>query len=146
MVSRINELIRLGQFENSRFYEEKFEDGELGLKMHEKIDAFEQFVFKGKPREAGIKLWKAGLVDDARAQFEISGDKSLIEFMDNLGGKKAESLDANIVTVFTEFDDNKDAQRLIVEVLKQDIEAMNKKHMIIKDEITQFKEKFYGKQ
>ena len=34
----------------------------------EKIDAYEKFVFKGKPREAGIKLWKAGLLDEAKKQ------------------------------------------------------------------------------
>ncbi len=145
LVLRVNELIKLGQFENARFYISRFEDSNLSYQMHEKIDAYEQFVFKGKNREAGIKLWKAGLLQEAKMQFEISGDSALIDFMNNLDSKNASNLDASIVKVFTEFEENKEAQKLIIEVLNQDINSLNQKHLEIKSELKQFKEKRYGK-
>ncbi|MBO5344993.1 MAG: DEAD/DEAH box helicase, partial [Clostridia bacterium] len=66
---RINEFIKLGQWDNARFYAEKFEDDTLRVQQLVKIDAFENLVFKGQNREAGIKLWRAGLTADAKKQF-----------------------------------------------------------------------------
>lgn len=145
ILSRIEEFIRLGQFDNARFYAEKFESGLDCERQLAKIDAFEKYVFKGKNKEAGIALWRAGLPEDAKEQFAISGDKNLMEFIDKLQGKNVENLDADIVKFFVDFDENDDAQKLILDVVKQDLETMRNKHKNIKNKLKEFKEKYNGK-
>ena len=142
---RINEFIKLGQWDNARFYAEKFEDDTLRVQQLAKIDAFENLVFKGKNREAGIKLWRAGLTADAKKQFAISGDTKLIEFLDQLEGRASASLDADIVRFFVDFDDNDEAQKLILEVVNQDLENMRLRHRQTKQKLKEFKEKYNGK-
>lgn len=142
---RINEFIKLGQFENARFYANKFESGLEMTKQLAKIDAFEKFVFKGKNKEAGIALWKAGLSNEAKEQFTISGDTNLIDFIDKLQGRDAENLNADIVRFFVDFDENDDAQKLILDVIKQDLEEIREKHRWTKNKLKEFKEKKNGK-
>ena len=143
--ARIDEFIKLGQFENARFYAGKFESGVDADRQLAKIDAFERFVFKGKNKEAGIALWKAGLPEEAKLQFAISGDNNLIDFIDRLQGKNAENLDADIVRFFVDFDENDDAQKLILDVIKQDLEKIQAKHKTIINKLKTFKEKYNGK-
>ena len=134
---RIKEFIKLGQFDNARFYADKFEDDVVRYQQNEKIDAFEQFVFKGKNKDAGIKLWKAGLTAEAKEQFAISGDNKLVEFLENLEGKNKATLDAEIVKFYVDFDDNDEAQKLIVDIVKADLEQMRENHRIIKEKLKQ---------
>lgn len=134
---RIKEFIKLGQFDNARFYADKFEDDVVRYQQNEKIDAFEQFVFKGKNKDAGIKLWKAGLTQEAKEQFAISGDSKLVEFLENLEGKNKSTLDAEIVKFYVDFDDNDEAQKLIVDVVKADLEQLRENHRIIKEKLKQ---------
>lgn len=143
--NRIDEFIKLGQFDNARFYANKFESGVETVKQLAKIDAYQNFVFKGKNKQAGIMLWKAGLAAEAKEQFAISGDTKLIDFIDNLQGKNAENLDAEIVRFFVDFDDNDDAQKLILDVLSQDLEDIREKHKWTKNKLKDFKEKYNGK-
>ena len=142
---RINEFIKLGQFENARFYANKFESGIEVTRQLAKIDAFENLVFKGKNKEAGIALWRAGLSNEAKVQFSISGDTKLIDFIDRLQGKNAENLDADIVRFFVDFDENDDAQQLILEIIRQDLEEIREKHKWTRNKLKQFKEKKNGK-
>ena len=143
--SRIEEFIKLGQFDNARFFANKLESGIDVDKQLAKIDIFETFVFKGKNKDAGIALWKAGLSDDAKEQFAISGDEKLIDFIDRLQGRNAENLDADIVRFFVDFDENDDAQKLILDVIKQDLDEIKNKHKKIKNKLKEFKEKHNGK-
>ncbi|MBQ8451808.1 MAG: AAA family ATPase [Clostridia bacterium] len=141
---RVNEFIKLGQFENAEFIAGKFGDNAEQLKAISKIKAYKDFVFKGKNHEAGIALWKAGLLDEAKIQFELAGDKKLIEFLDNLNSQNSSNLDGEIAKFFTDFDDNPDAQKLIIEVLKSEIENMQKIHNEMKLKLKDFKEKKNG--
>lgn len=143
--TRIDEFIKLGQFENARFFANKFESGIEVSRQLAKIDAYESFVFKNKNKEAGIALWKAGLAQEAKEQFAISGDNNLIDFIDRLQGKNADNLDAEIVRFFVDFDENDDAQKLIIDVLKQDLEEIRNKHKNTKNKLKEFKEKYNGK-
>jgi len=145
ILNRINEFIKLGQFDNARFYADKFDDGYVRYQQNEKIDAFEQFVFKGHSRQAGIKLWKAGLISDAKEQFMISGDQKLIEFLENMESRNQESLDIDVVKFFVDFEDNKDAQNLIIDVVKQDLEKVRLESKNIKSKLKEFKERNNGK-
>ena len=139
---RIEEFIKLGQFDNARFYANKFEDDKLASQRLAKIDIYEDYIFKGKNRDAGIKLWKVGLVEEAKKQFVLSGDDKLIEFIDGLGGESKAGLDASIVKYFVDFDENDEAQQLIIEILHQDLENVRQMHRDTKQKLKQFKEKY----
>lgn len=145
ILERIQEFIKLGQFDNARFYASKFDDDEIRIQQNAKIDAFEQFVFKGKNKDAGIKLWKAGLIQEAKEQFAISGDVKLVEFLENLEGKNKSKLDAEIVKFYVDFDDNDEAQKLIVDVVKADLKELQENHRIIKEKLKEFNKKFKEK-
>ena len=54
-----------------------------------------------------------------KEQFLISGDTKLIEFVEQLQRRVSSSLDGEIVKFFVDFDENDEAQQLILEVLKQ---------------------------
>ena len=144
IMERINEFIKLGQFDNARFYANKFEDDYVSSQQLEKIDAYQKYVFKGKNKDAGIKLWRAGLVSEAKEQFAISGDDKLVEFLEQLEGRSNAYLDADIVRFFVDFDDNDEAQQLILEVVRQDLENMRKMHRDTKNKLKEFKEKYHG--
>lgn len=139
---RINEFIKLGQFENAKFYANKFADEKVVNQQIQKIDIYEKYIFKGKNKQAGILLWKAGLADEAKEQFAISGDTKLSEFIDNLQGKSAGSLDGSIVRFFVDFDENDDAQQLILEVLRQELASVREMHKQTKNKLKEFKEKY----
>ncbi len=145
ILERIAEFIKLGQFDNARFYADKFEDDEIRIQQNEKIEAFEQFGFKGRNKDAGIKLWKAGLISEAKEQFAISGDTKLVEFLENLEGKNKSKLDAEIVKFYVDFDDNDEAQKLIVDVVKADLKEMQENHRIIKEKFKELNKKFKEK-
>lgn len=145
ILERIQEFIKLGQFDNARFYASKFDDDEIRIQQNAKIDAFEQFVFKGKNKDAGIKLWKAGLIQEAKEQFAISGDVKLVEFLENLEGKNKSKLDAEIVKFYVDFDDNDEAQKLIVDVVKADLKELQENHRIIKEKLKEFNKKIKEK-
>ena len=145
ILERIAEFIKLGQFDNARFYADKFEDDEIRIQQNEKIEAFEKFVFKGRNKDAGIKLWKAGLIQEAKEQFAISGDTKLVEFLENLEGKNKSKLDAEIVKFYVDFDDNDEAQKLIVDVVKADLKQMQENHRIIKEKFKELNKKFKEK-
>ena len=138
--SRIDEFIKLGQFENAKFYAEKLENDYESKQQLQKIDIFKDYVFKGNNKQAGIKLWQAGLVYEAKKQFEISGDTKLIEFMETLENKNQGNLDAEIVKFFTDFEDNPDAQNLIIDILSQELEKMKAAHKSVKSKLKEIKE------
>ncbi len=141
ILERINEFIKLGQFDNARFYADKLDDDFESKRQFEKIDAYENYIFKGKNKQAGIKLWKAGLITEAKEQFEICGEKKLIEFLETLENKNQTNLDADIVRFFVDFEDNPDAQELILDVLRQDLEQVKENHKVIKEKLKKYKEK-----
>lgn len=145
ILERITEFIKLGQFDNARFYADKFEDDEIRIQQNEKIEAFERFVFKGRNKDAGIKLWKAGLIQEAKEQFAISGDTKLVEFLENLEGKNKSKLDAEIVKFYLDFDDNDEAQKLIIDVVKADLKKIQENHRIIKEKLKEFNKNFKEK-
>ncbi len=145
ILERIAEFIKLGQFDNAMFYANKFDDDERRIQQTEKIEAYRNFVFKGRNKDAGIKLWKAGLIQEAKEQFAISGDTKLVEFLENLEGKNKSKLDAEIVKFYVDFDDNDKAQKLIVDVVKADLKEMQENHRIIKEKLREFNKKFKEK-
>ena len=65
---------------------------------------------------------------EAKEQFMLSGDQKLIDFLDSLESKNNSTLDTDIVKFFCDFEDNEDAQKLIVETIKLDLANCKKIH------------------
>lgn len=141
---RIEEFIKLGQFDNAKFYAEKL-GGVEKYQQLEKIDAFKYFVFKNRNREAGIKLWKAGLTADAKKQFEISGDTKLIEFLTNLESRNQTNLDGEIVKFWQDFEDNDMAKNLIIQTLASELDGMRQTHREDREKLKKILEAKNGK-
>lgn len=121
MFDRIREFIKLEQFDNARFTASKIKDDTKRIDNLRTIEVYENFIHFGKYREAGIKFWEYGLLEDAKKQFTISGDTMLIELLEKCSKNKSGDLDINIVDYFEDVKDNKLAQNFIIDTIKKDI-------------------------
>jgi len=120
MFERIQEFIKLEQYDNARFTASKIKDDAKRIDSLRRIEIFENFISHGKYREAGIKFWEYGLIEDAKKQFIISNDTMLIELLDKCIENNSGDLDINIVDYFEDVKDNKLAQNFIIDTIKKD--------------------------
>lgn len=141
---RIDEFIRLGQFDNAKFYAKKL-GGVEEFQQLERIDAYKDYIFKGKNKQAGIKLWKAGLTQEAKEQFLISGDTKLIDFLESVEANSRGNLDGEVVRFWRDFEDNPDAKELIIETLKGELSQIKQTHNVTKKFLSKFKENKNGR-
>lgn len=125
-LDRISDFIKLEQYENARFAADKIVDDLVRKKQLTTIDIFEQSVSKGNYREAGIKFWQAGLLDEAKTQFTLSNDKILIDFMNAVSGQDQSSLNYQIIKYFVDMKDNDVAKNFILETIKNDLDLSKK--------------------
>ena len=123
-LDRIIEFIKLEQYDNARFSANKLTDDIERKKQLVIIDVNEKYVHSGKYREAGIKFWEAGLIEEAKQQFTLSGDKILIELIDAVSQNNQANLNYEIVKYFADVYDNKVASNFIVETIKRDVEQL----------------------
>ena len=120
MYERIQEFIKLEQFDNARFTANKIKNDSQRIDSLRRIEVFENYISHGKYREAGIKFWEYGLNEDAKKQFILSGDTMLIELLDKCTENNSGDLDINIVDYFEDVKDNKLAQNFIIDTIKKD--------------------------
>jgi len=132
---RVNEFIKLEQFENARFTASKIKDDVKRIDMLRIIEVSENLIQFGKYREAGIKFWEYGLIDEAKKQFTLSGDDILIELIDSVSKNNNKDLNIDIVNYFDDVKDNKVAQQFIIGTVKKDITSL-------KTNINEIKENF----
>ena len=107
------------------------------------IDAFEKFVSKDKNRDAGVELWKVGLLEDAKEQFRISHDEKLIDLIDACESNGS-NLEYDIVEFYDEVKDNDIAKQLILDTLKEDLNKLKQDQNTIINSIKTRRTK-YGK-
>jgi hypothetical protein len=88
-----------------------------------KADVHEQFVKPGKYREAGIRFWELGMTQDAKTQFELSGDKELLLLVEGA----SEGLNYEILRLLPAVSNNKTAVNLMSQVLAKDIAKLKEK-------------------
>ncbi len=130
---RINEFIKLEQFDNARFTASKIKDDIKRIDWLRTIEIYEEFIHIGKYREAGIKFWEYGMVDQAKKQFTISGDENLIQLVDSCSKNNNSDLNIDIVSYFEDVKDNKMAQSFIIETVKKDILKLKQSFNEIKE-------------
>lgn len=135
LLTRVEEFLKFGQADNARFTANKLEDDALRRRTLTIIDVNERFIQKGRYREAGIALWEAGILDEAKRMFTISGDTALIKLIDECVGKGEGKLDTDIVKFYPELMNNPVAKGIIIDTLKQDSKKLH-------DDFVNIKKKF----
>ena len=123
-LSRVEEFLKLEQFDNARFAADKISDDILRKNELIKIEIHQNFVHQGKYREAGIKFWESGLIEEAKKQFVLSGDDTLINLIDAVSEENQSGLNFDIVKYFFDVKDNEIATQFILETLKRDIRGI----------------------
>ncbi|MBO7156085.1 MAG: hypothetical protein J6V83_01640 [Clostridia bacterium] len=109
-----------------------------------RIEVSELYVLHGNYRDAGIRYWEAGLIEDAEQMFRLSGDHKLIDFMRACLKEDNHALDYDIVRFYTEVDGNDIAQNLIIETLRNDLKDLREKHKNLNASFKALKEKRNG--
>ncbi|MBQ3047849.1 MAG: hypothetical protein IJD48_02420, partial [Clostridia bacterium] len=132
VVERVEEFIRLEQFDNARFTANKIKDDVKRIDYIRTIEIYENFIRFGKYREAGIKFWEYGLTEQAKNQFMLSNDQILIELIDKCSQTNNNDLNIEIVKYFEDVKDNKVAQSFIIETVKKDIKKLKDSFNLIK--------------
>jgi len=133
LLTRVNEFIKLEQFENARFMANKVRDDNKRIDYLRAIEVYENLIINGKYREAGIKFWEYGLLDKAKEQFVISGDTILIELIDRCSTNSNKDLNIDIVNYFEDVKDNSVAQQFIIDTVKKDIANLKNNFNTIKN-------------
>ena len=137
---RVEEFIRLGQYDNAMIAADRIRDDVVRRESLEEVRVYSLFVNKGDYRGAGIAFWEKGMYAKAREMFSLSGDRGLIEFMDACIGKGNSALDYGIVSYFNEVTDPS-AGRLITETLNEDLEQMKKTQREVKQKLSSIRRK-----
>ena len=142
ILERIEEFIKREQYDNARVLLDRLDQEDARLQSA-KIDIFEKFVSKDDNRQAGVELWKVGLLDDAKEQFRISHDEKLIDLIDACESNGS-NLEYDIVEFYDEVKGNDIAKQLILDTLKEDLDKLTKDQNTIINSIKTRRTK-YGK-
>lgn len=130
---RVAEFIKLEQFDNARFMAGKINDDSARIDAMRTIEISEKYIHSGKYREAGIKFWEYGMLDEAKKQFTISNDTILIELIDKCSSGSSRDLNIDIIEYYDAVKDNAIARDFIVETVKKDISSLKSSFGKIKD-------------
>ena len=122
ILQRIEEFIKHEQYDNARFLLEKL-DAEDARLQEGKINIYEKFVRRNQNRQAGVELWKIGLLEDAKSQFRISNDDRLIDLIDACENNGS-TLEYDIVEFYPQVKDNDIARQLILDTLSDDLKTI----------------------
>ena len=144
-LERVEEFIKLGQYDNARFTVEKITDDLIRKQELIKIEINENYVHHGKYREAGIKFWEEGMLDEAKKQFTLSGDTILIDLIDALSQNNQSNLNYDIIRYYTDLKDNEIARKFVLETIKRDLKNLQAEQKELHDKIKKLKENKNGK-
>lgn len=137
ILSRVQEFIKLEQFDNARFIANKISDDVLNHQIQIEINVNEQFIQYGNYKQAGIVFWQNGMLNQAKNQFILSGDTELVDLINILNGQENSKLDINIVKYLPDLMDNKIAKDFILSEVIDDIN-------LLKQSFNQIKQNFKG--
>lgn len=144
-LKRVAEFLKLEQFENARFAADKITDDIKRKNEFIKIDIYQNYVHQGKYREAGIKFWEEGLIDEAKKQFMLSGDTTLINLIDAVSENNESSLNYDIIKYFFDVRDNDVATQFILETIKRDLRTMQASNKDLHEKLKKIRGQKNGK-
>ena len=136
LLDRVSVFLNLGQYENARFTANKLNDDGIRRRELARVDIYEKHVKVGDYRKAGLELWAKGLLEESRKMFVMSGDEELFRLLEE--SESGNGLGGDIVRFFGDLEDNAHAQRLIIDVLKEEANT-------IKEDIQSVRKTLKGK-
>lgn len=145
LYERVQEFMRLEQFENARFVANKIGDDKVRIYHLNKIDVYENYISIGRYRDAGIRFWELNMIPEAKEQFTLSGDKSLIELIDACLVNSDSGLNIDIVQYYEDVKNNSLAKNFILETIQKDIAKLKSSFKEINENFKHKKEKKHGK-
>ena len=84
------------------------------------------------------------MIDEAKQQFKLSGDETLIELIDACTQNSTQNLNIDIVKYFVDVKDNKIARSFIADTVKRDVENLKKSFSETNKKFKSLKEKKNG--
>jgi len=141
LLDRVNQFIKLEQYDNARFTAEKLGDGKLRHDQLAIVDAYDKYVKHGNYRQAGVDLWQNGVLSEAKKMFELSGDTQLIDLMDMCLGGEESSLNYEIADFYPDLEGNDVAKKLIIDTIKKDLQSLRTKNKETAEILKRKKEK-----
>ena len=144
LLERIEQFIKLGQYDNARFNSGKLIDGDDKKEALERIEIHEEFISHGKYREAGIKYWEYGRTEEAKRMFELSGDNVLIDLIDACAEGDEKGLTADIIKYYPEVCANEVARNIILATLERDLLQFKEAQKTLNAKFKKAKEKKNG--
>lgn len=133
ILERVQEFIKLGQFENAVWTANKIKDDVVRLRELSRIDISEKYIFQGRHRDAGVKFWELNMLNDAKKQFIISGDEALSQLLDACRGKDEGRLNIDIVNYYDDVKENEVAKEFILQTIENDRESLRQQMKEIKE-------------
>ncbi|MBO7219350.1 MAG: AAA family ATPase [Clostridia bacterium] len=133
MIDRVNEFIKLEQFDNAYFAANKISDGKLKQQCIDKITIYKDYVFKGEHRVAGIKFWEKGLILEAKQEFVLSKDETLIDLMDASVTTDNKKLSLDILDYYLDIVGSDIAKNMTLNLLREDINTLHEQNKFIKN-------------
>ena len=122
-LERIKSFISLGQYDNARFTAQKILSAEERGAELNRIEVNERFISKGQYRDAGLEYLRLAMYEDAKRQFTLSGDEELVKLAEHCSGT-AGALGLEVLSAFTEAGNNEAVRKVIVGLVKDDLERM----------------------
>ena len=144
LLERIEQFIKLGQYDNARFNSGKLIDGDDKKDALERIEIHEEFISHGKYREAGIRYWEYGRTSDAKRMFELSGDKVLIDLIEACSYGDEQGLSADIIKYYPDVCNNEVARDMIISTVKRDLIQLKDAQKALNAKFKKAKEKKNG--
>ena len=144
-IARVNEFLKLEQFDNAKFNAEKITDDLIRANQILKVDIYKNFVHFGKYREAGIRFWENGMIEEAKKQFILSGDTALIDLITAVSEKNQTNLNFDIIKYFNDVKENDIARQFILETITKDITNLKENQKRINENFKKMRGNKYGK-
>lgn len=140
-IERVNEFIRLEQYDNAYFAASKIDDGVLRQRCIDKIEIYRDYVYKGEHRLAGIKFWQKGLILEAKQEFVLSKDETLIDLIDASVTNDNKNLSLDILDYYLDIVDNATAKSMTLGLLAEEIDTLHKQNADIKAKFSAIRRK-----
>ncbi len=144
IIRRINEFVKLGQFDNARFAANKLLDDIERTYHLNIIEIYERHILHGEYRQAGIEFWEKNMLEEAKKQFQLSKDQTLIDLIDACNDHTYKGLNIDILQFYTDVQTNKVARQMILKTAENDLASLKIQNKEIKNKLNPRKERKHG--
>lgn len=119
LLRRIEQFIRLGQYDNADQTADRLEDAD---KQKARIRAYRQHWSVGDYRATGIALWQLGFLDEAKNAFVMGEEHALLALLD--ANRDRGELSIDMLRYYPLLQDNEQALTLLNELVATDLSRL----------------------